>query len=690
MRKKITDYLQKHPERSYGKRELARLLRLSKSQYRNFRSELRRLVEDGKVLSVRGGGYLWSGGREKVRGKLVLHQKGFGFVLREERDDIFVSSKRLKGAIHGDTVEVTLLPLISGRRSEGQVTRIIKRGTTKFIGTVISRNGELVLEIDPVTPRRGIRVEPTSRVRVSPGDAVVAEVQDWGKRGSPIRVEAVKVIGSLSNPEDDMKIICHKFDLEPRFPERVLAEARELEENVVRSEIPRRDDFRSLTCVTIDPADARDFDDAISVEKKENGEVVAGVHIADVSFFVPAGGEIDREARRRGTSVYFSEGVVRMLPDNLSGSLCSLVSDRDRLAMTVSIRLNGEGDVLDASLHSSVIRNARRFTYREAQSILDGERTSSYAGLLAQMREICLKLLKKRQERGSIDFDIPEPIFRFQNGGIPHEIHPSERLDSHRIVEEFMLLANRVVAEMISGPFIYRVHDQPPEKDVEKFLGVLRSLGLYTSQRTSLGSSEFRRILSSVEDSPYKGLIENLALRTMTKAIYSVENRGHYGLAFERYTHFTSPIRRYPDLVVHRLLGESFLGRKESRISATRHSLPKVAKESTEAEIRAMEAERDYMTLKQIRWLSQRIGETFEGIISGVVSSGFFVELKDSLVEGFVRVDTIEDDYYLFDESELSLIGRKYGERYRMGRPVRVRVRSVSLEKKQADFALLE
>ncbi|MEE9167178.1 MAG: ribonuclease R [Candidatus Neomarinimicrobiota bacterium] len=696
MRKKITGYLKKDPDSSYGKSELARLLRLSKSEHRRFRTELRRLVQEGKVLRTREGRYLWTGGTQKVAGILVLHHKGFGFVLMEDKDDVFVSAKKLRGAVHGDTVEVALLPSSFGKRPEGQVTRIVQRGTTEFIGTVTARNGELYLEIDTVTPRRGIHIQASSRVKISPGDAIVAEVHDWGHGREPIQVEPLKVIGSMKKPEDDITIVCYKFELEPRFSRKVLNEARQFDSETIQNEIPNRTDFRSLPCITIDPAEARDFDDAISLEKKKNGDFVMGIHIADVSFFVPIGGEIDREARRRGTSVYFSEGVVRMLPDELSADLCSLVTGKDRLAVTVLVRLNGDCDIVQTSFHSSVIRSARTFTYREVQSILDGKKKSKHSELLLQLRKISAKLLEKRQEKGSIDFDIPEPIFRFRNGGIPHEIHPSERLESHRIVEESMLLANRVVAEKVPGsaenerPFVYRVHDKPTKEGMDRFLGILRALGLNSGKTTHLRPFEFRNILSSVEDSPYKSLIESLALRTMTKAVYSPENRGHYGLAFETYTHFSSPIRRYPDLVVHRLLGESFLGRRDPRFSAMTAALADVARESTQAEIKAMEAERDYIKLKQIRWLSQRIGVTFEGIISGVVSSGFFVELKHALVEGFVHVDTLDDDYYGFDELDLSLVGKKSRQKYQMGKRVTIKVRSVSLEKRQADFTLLE
>ncbi|MFQ6674036.1 MAG: ribonuclease R family protein [Fidelibacterota bacterium] len=589
MKGRILNFLKEHPGVPYRKRELARHLKVARSGYRTFRSELKKLQNQGEVFRVREGGYVWVDPGDRIEGKLVVHQKGFGFLLVDDGDDIFVSSRNLMGAIHGDTVEVALLPPPFRRRSEGHVTRIIKRGTDEFVGTVVAQDGTSYLEIDPVTPRRGIRIIEPSPMEFSSWDVVVAKVEDWGTRRRPIQVKVLKVIGSMDRPEDDMKIVCHRFDLDPHFSHKVVTESKRFSREDIEREKGHRADLTQETCITIDPADARDFDDALSIDRDRHGNVVIGVHIADVSFFVAPGSELDREARRRGTSVYFAEGVVSMLPEALSAGLCSLVPEEDRLALSVKITLDNSGDVAGASFHDSVIRNARRFTYREVQSVLDGKMESKYSSMLKEMNRISQVLLGKRQERGSIDFDIPEPIFRFRDGSIPHEIHPSERLDSHRIVEEFMLLANRVVAERVpkSGerhlPFVYRIHDQPPAGDMEKFLDVLTRFQLYHSKTSHISPAEFRKILASVEDSPYRGLIENLALRTMTKAVYSVENRGHYGLAFDMYTHFTSPIRRYPDLLVHRMVKEYALIRRQSTVPFSAKILASVAASSTSA-----------------------------------------------------------------------------------------------------------
>lgn len=697
MKNKILKFLKTHAGTAYRKRHLARILGVTRSRYEEFLSELSSLQQEGQIFRVHGGSFIWTDPADRRRGKLELHQKGFGFLEVKGGEDIFIHSTNVRGAINGDTVEVAQFPSPFGRGMEGRVTRILERGTQEFIGTVDDRGDGFFLQIDPATPRRGIQILKPSTVPFSARDVVVAKVVDWGDRQSPIHVKVEKVIGNISIAEDDMKIVCHKFDLDPEFPSRVVSESKKVKPHMIQEDLANRRDFRDKRCITIDPSDARDFDDALSLEKDGQGRRIVGVHIADVSFFVQRGSELDREARRRGTSVYFAEGTVHMLPESLSADLCSLVPGQDRLSISVLMTLNKACDVEEASIVPSIIRNTGRFSYSEVQSILDGKKASGFSEMLKEMREISRVILAQRQQRGSIDFDIPEPIFRFQNGSIPHEIHPSERLDSHRIVEEFMLLANRVVAEKVPisptpgkiFPFIYRVHPEPPAEDVEKFLDILGRFKLVTGISPKEESSAFRRVLASLEDSPYRSLIENLALRTMTKAVYSVDNLGHYGLAFDTYCHFTSPIRRYPDLVVHRLVRDYLFKSQGESHPPAQETLKAIARESTEAEIRAMEAERDYIKLKQLRWLSQHLDEQFEGIISGVVSSGIFVELEDALVEGFVSVDSMEDDYYTYDEKNLSLVGTRRKETYRLGKPVTVRIQEVVLESRQANFRLI-
>jgi ribonuclease R len=558
---------------------------------------------------------------------------------------------------------------------------------------VVGNRGHFKLLIEPVSPRRGIVLETKKSDSISDGDIVLAKVTDWGSPHSPVVTKLVERVGSVENAEDDMAVVCYKYDLTSEFPNRVVKESSKWTDQDIKNEIPNRTDLRDLVTLTIDPWDARDVDDAVSVQRNENGNFVAGVHIADVSFFVYEGSELDREARKRGNTVYFAEGTVRMLPDNLSAELCSLLPDVDRLAMSVLMELDGSFNVVSIRVEKSVIQSKHRFTYREVQKVLDGE-NAPFAEELRELNKIARRLSQKRHQAGSIDFDIPEPIFKFVGGGKPHEITPSERLESHRLVEEFMLLANREVSKKVikrrkrKDEFIFRIHDEPPEDDMERFVGVLRRLSLGKNIPQRLKPADFRDILEMVEVSPYRDLIEKLALRTMSKAIYSIHNRGHFGLAFQTYTHFTSPIRRYSDILVHRYLKKNIL-RDNSIKGISRETASAIAKEVTEAEIKSVEAEREYIKLKQIRWLSQHIGEKFDSIISGVISVGFFVELENTMVEGFVSIDSLQDDTYFYDELEFAIIGKRYEEKYQLGRNVRIRVRSVSLEKRRADFDLV-
>ena len=695
MQEKILRYFRKHPHSYYQKSEVQRHLNIGKKSQAEFRRALRNLVQEGKIVSVKKKGYCWSGGLTKLRGTVELTQRGFGFLLVEDGDDVFINMRDLGGAVNGDMVEVTILPSDYSRGPRGKIARILKRGTDRFVGTVYYHRREAHLAIEPVTPLRGIRIVGDGVKKLHEGDAIISKVRDWGRGRGAIHVVLEKIIGSTRNPQDDMKIVCSAFDLDPTFPKAVQSEAEKFTEQDIVAEIKNRKDLRDLDCFTIDPKEAKDFDDAISMKENKDGTTTVGIHIADVSYFVKSGSALDQEARYRGTSVYFAEGVVHMLPQNLSSGVCSLLPDRDRLASSLIITLDKNCKVLDWKFHSSVIKNKKRFTYREVQAIVDGKEKSPYVKTLLAMRKVAKRLHNLRQEAGSIDFDIPEPIFFFRDGGIPHEIRHSERLESHRLVEEFMLLANRVIAENVpfdgsqNRPFIYRIHDKPQRENMERFVDLLRRLNLIKSRLKSLSSNEFRKILSMVEDSPYRALIENIALRTMTKAIYSTDNRGHYGLAFEHYTHFTSPIRRYPDLVVHRLIKQYLGSQSGSQQIQKKKSLNRLAKSNTESEIIAQKAERDYIRLKQIRWLAERVGESFEGIISGVIGRGLFVELKDTLVEGFVDADSLKSDNFYFNEQDFSLTGKQSGERYRMGDEVTIVVKDVAIEKRQSNFEIM-
>ena len=447
--------------------------------------------------------------------------------------------------------------------------------------------------------------------------------------------------------------------------------------------------MRNLVCFTIDPEEARDFDDAISVEKTPYGWKL-GVHIADVSHYVRQGSELDREAYNRATSVYFTEGVIHMLPETLSADLCSLMPHQDRLAFSALIQLDNKGDVSDFEVVPSVIHSKQRFSYEDVEEILDKDISHPLKKEIIELKKISLLLLRRRGEQGSIDFDIPEPLFDLTPDGIPRQITPKERLFSHRMVEECMLLANKLVAEHYGkeDPFVFRVHDKPPAEDVKKFINLLKRLHISVSTPTDgITSGDIRQLLMDIEESPFKGLIESVALRTMTKAQYAIKNIGHFGLAFSAYSHFTSPIRRYTDLLVHRRLKSILTGAKINR-KEMREIVQAACNQLNKMELEALRAEREYIKLKQLRWLQTQIGNSFPGIISGVLNFGFFVELEESLAEGLIHIDTLEENDFVFVDEDYMLKSRHTDAVYQLGDSVNVRVVDVIIEKQRANFAL--
>ena len=695
MKKKIIKYLQNYSGKPLRRRQLARFMGIKEKDYRKFRDVIKGLIKTNQLLKKSGGFLMLTSSAKKLKGTIALTSHGYGFVTTKEMSsDIFIRRESLNGALNGDSVEVAILQSNKHHKSEGIVQRIISRATDIFIGTVTVNKGKFNLQIEPVSPKRGIILEKKQSNEVIEGDIVSVKVIDWGSSDSPVITSFVERIGSIKCPEDDMAVVCYKYDLEPDFPDIVEKESNRFSITDINNEIPNRIDLRNLLIFTIDPWDARDVDDGISLEELENENYLIGVHIADVSFFVKEGSELDREAQKRSNSVYFSEGTVRMLPDNLSAELCSLLPNVERLAMSVFIELDSNFNVISSRLENSIIKSAKAFTYGEVQEIFDGK-NRSHSKILRKMNRISKGLMANRHKVGSLDFDIPEPIFKFGNGGVPYEILSSERLESHRLVEEFMLLANREVSKKVvlkrkkKDEFIFRIHDEPSADDMNRFVSIIRRFKLFKNIPLKIKPKDFQYILEKVESSPYHDLIEKLALRTMSKAIYSIHNRGHFGLAFKTYTHFTSPIRRYSDILVHRYLKKHLLRDKFLK-GISREKASSVAKYITDSEIKSIDAEREYIKLKQIRWLSQHIGEKFNAIISGVITSGLFAELMDNMVEGYVSIESLRNDSYYFDDHEMAIVGRKYKEIYRLGSKIEIQVRSVNIEKRRADFNLVE
>ena len=688
----ILDFLKSKQGRAYRRKELARRLGVKEHQYAAFRRLLNGLIREGTITHQQGGRLAYTGSVQEVKGVMELTHRGFGFVAVEGMDDVFIGGRDVGGAASGDLVRVALHKEKFGRGPRGRVTEVLKRGRSSLVGAVEQVPGGYELALSEPFANRAVRLDPAGIGKENAGALVYAHVTDWGDGWGPIRARVQEIIGSPDDPLTDFKFVLRQFDLEPGFPAAVEEEVARQAERIKIGPGPDRLDLRSLTVVTIDPAAARDFDDAISLERRKGGWEL-GVHIADVSLFVPSGSAVDAEAFQRGNSVYFTEGVVPMLPHILSSDLCSLKPDVDRMAVSVFINLSENAEVRNVRFARTLIRSGRRFTYSEVHQILE-KGSGSWHPFLASLKKITQKLYQDRVEQGSVDFDIPEPLFKLDDYGVPHIIHPSQRLDSHRIVEECMLLANRVVAGHIPRgkprrAFIYRIHDEPGQEQIAKLSSLLKRLNLPGLPARDVTSKEVRDLLLAMEDSPYRDLIETITLRSMAKAVYSASNRGHFGLAFPAYAHFTSPIRRYSDLVAHRLVIEHLTAPK-APWTISEKALQKMAHQCTERELVALEAERAYSRLKELRFLATQIGKTFDGIVSGVIPKGLFVQIREFLVDGFISIEWLEDDDYTFDESLYALRGRRFKQVLQLGQEVRIRVRDVSIEKRFANFLLVE
>ena len=679
------------------------------------RAALHRLQEADQINRVKNGRF---GHRTAVRlvvGKLAMTKQGLGFVTVEGTDEQVFIPPRFRGmAVHGDTVEVSLFAQPTrqqeeGDKPEGEITRVIERGRTDLVGTLEKSKNFFVVIPDDRRIARDVMVAQGALNNAKPGEKVIVQIETWGVGHLSPEGRIVEVLGRAGEVSAEIKSVVSEFKLPLHFPREVSEEAERLPDAIPQEEIARRLDFRQQYCMTIDPEDAKDFDDAVSLERLPDGNLRLGVHIADVSYYVKEGTVLDREALQRSTSVYFPNMVIPMLPERLSNIICSLRPNEDRLAYSVFMTLTSKGVVTEHEICETVIRSKRRFTYEEVEHILSGgEDPSVPAPILERlhaMQELASNLTKKRMKEGSIDFDSAEAKFRFGDEGEPTEIIKKVRLKSHRLVEEFMLLANQVVAkhggqakkEEQQRPFLYRIHDSPDPDRVRELAVFVAQFGYKLSLEGGVRSKQLQHLLEQIKGTEVENVINEVALRSMAKAIYSDQNIGHYGLAFDHYSHFTSPIRRYPDLVVHRLLKEYARGIPTSASSVEplkrreeiRSRLPAIAKQSSAMERVAMEAERAAVKVMQVEYMKRHLGDEFEGLISGVMRFGVFIEINDLLVEGMIHVRDLEDDYYLYDEKSYALIGQRKGKRYRLGDTVKVKVIRVNAEEREIDFAMV-
>jgi ribonuclease R len=650
------------------------------------------------------------GGAQLLTGLLQGHPDGFGFVIPDEdpalgRRDVYIPARDMADAMHGDRVEalVETRPPARGRarprteqRRQGRIVRVLEHARREVVGRLV--RGPAFLFVVPTDPRisRDVAIPTAELHGARDGDLVVAEITAGpaGRQGFHGRV--VRVLGQSGDPALDTDMVIAEFDLPREFPPDVERDAHAIPDRVTPGLLVGRRDLRALTTVTIDGEHAKDFDDAVSIAPLPDGGFRLWVHIADVSAYVPWDSPLDQEARRRGTSVYFPDRVVPMFPERLSNGLCSLNPGEDRLTLTCDMRFDSDGHRAAYELYPSVIISDERMTYTAVGRILeqgDEELSRRYSSLLPMfrtMRALCERLSQRRRERGSIDFDLPEPEILLDVLGETAAILKHPRTIAHRIIEEFMLAANETVAQHLDRlriPSLYRVHERPDPDKLLNFAQVASGFGHRLALGDPVQPKPLARAVEAVRGRPEEAFLNTLLLRSMKQARYAVENRGHFGLAATHYTHFTSPIRRYPDLVIHRLVHAALAGGGLStdRLEAL---LPEIALWSSSRERLAMEAEREVVDLKKARFMADKVGEEFEGVISGVTAYGFFVQLSDVFVEGLVRAETIGDDYYVHDEARHALIGRRKRRVFRLGDPIRVTVDRVDLIRRQVDFVL--
>ena len=698
-------------------KELAMLLQVSKEDREEFRRLLQELLAEGKLMLTVKGKYMKSNGKV-LTGTFISNSKGFGFVEIEGREeDLFIPEDKTNGAFHKDIVEVALLPGRDGKRQEAQVLKIIARGMTTVVGTFErSRENYGFVIPDNTKLAQDVFVPKEHSMGAVSGHKVVVELTDYGTDKHSPQGKVIEILGHVNDPGVDIMSIVRGFELPVEFPEKVMNQAARTAQEVSEADRAGRRDLRDVVMVTIDGEDAKDLDDAVSASF-DGEKYHLGVHIADVTNYVQENSALDREALKRGTSVYLVDRVIPMLPHALSNGICSLNEGVDRLALSCLMTVDQKGEITDYEICESVIRVNKRMSYRVVQELLteDGltEKTPQpgeedyreYAELLPMFREmetLAGLLREKRRKRGSIDFDFPECKIYLDSEGHPTDIKPYDRNTATDIIEDFMLAANETVAQhfyWMELPFVYRVHDVPDADRLQKLASIISNFG-YSMKAVGRAKSkvsseeihpkEIQKLLAKIAGTPEEAMISRMALRSMKQAKYSVECTGHFGLACAFYCHFTSPIRRYPDLQIHRIIKEQLRGRmNDERTAHYRELLPEVAKHSSETERRADEAERETDKLKKVEYMEQHVGESFDGVISGVTGWGLYVELPNT-VEGLVHISKLYGDYYYYSEKSSELVGEATGRCFKLGMPVRVNVDGCDRFTRTIDFSLEE
>ncbi|TYR80061.1 ribonuclease R [Priestia megaterium] len=672
------------------------------STFKDFVKALVIMEEQGLVIRARNNRYGLPERMNFVKGKVTGHAKGFAFVVPEGQgaDDIFIPPTEINNAMHGDTVLARVLSESSGSRREGTIVKIIERGTQQVVGTYTeSKNFGFVIADDKKIAG-DIFIPKAARNGAVEGHKVVVELTGYPEGRMNAEGKIVQILGHKNDPGVDIISVIHKHGLPQEFPADALTQAIETPETINEEEIKDRRDLRDQVIVTIDGADAKDLDDAVTVIELENGNYKLGVHIADVSHYVKEGSPIDVEAAERGTSVYLVDRVIPMIPHRLSNGICSLNPKVNRLTLSCEMEITPQGEVVAHEIFQSVIKTTERMTYSDVNKILTDkdetvrERYEALVPMFERMEKLAEILREKRMDRGAIDFDFKEAKVLVDDDGHPTDVVLRERSVAERLIEEFMLAANETVAEhfhWLNVPFIYRIHEDPNEEKLNRFLEFVTNFGYAVKGAgNDIHPRALQEILEAVSGTPEEMVVSKVMLRSMKQAKYEAESLGHFGLSAEFYTHFTSPIRRYPDLIVHRLIRTYLIENKmdEATQEIWREKLPEIADHSSSMERRSVDAERETDDMKKAEFMADKIGETFEGIISSVTNFGMFVELPNT-IEGLVHVSDLTDDYYRYDERHYAMIGERTGNVFRIGDEIEVKVVDVNKDERSVDFVIV-
>lgn len=701
IRETLISFMNEQAYKPMSMQELARIFDIKKADMKDFQNTIKSMEQYGEIIRTRTDHF---GVPEKmglVTGKLQGHQKGYGFVIPEEEGpDIFIPSSFINGAMNGDKVIAKVTKEENeGKKCEGEIIRILERANKTVIGKYQdSKNFGFVVP-DDKRITQDVFIPKSLRKGAKTGQVVIAQITEWPDNRRNPEGKILEILGNTGDKGIDILTIIKKYKLPEEFPPKVENYAEGISETIPKAEYKVRLDLRDLRIVTIDGEDAKDLDDAVSIEKLPNGNYKLGVHIADVSNYVKEKNPLDKEALKRGNSVYLIDRVIPMLPKKLSNGICSLNPRVDRLTLSCIMEIDKTGKVVDHNIAESIIKTSERMTYTDVTKILrdkDEELIKRYDYLYEDfkiMEELCGVLYKKRVHRGAIDFEFEECKIILNEEGKPVEIKPYERAIANRIIEEFMLVCNETVAEHMfwaNMPFVYRIHEDPDEEKLAVFNEFVHNLGYTVRLGKEVHPKALQDVIEKIKGKKEETVVSTLLLRSLKQARYSPECVGHFGLAAKYYCHFTSPIRRYPDLIIHRIIKAFIKGEiDEKRLKRLTTEVEVAAKQSSETERTAQDAEREVDDLKKAEYMSGRIGEEFEGIISSVTSFGFFVELPNT-IEGLVHISDLDDDYYIYDEKHLCLIGERTKKIYRLGDEVKIMVTKVDIELREIYFKILK